>query len=409
MKRALSTHPSAWATRLQRAMGPLVLAAGLGVGMAPAGAQTPAAPAAAGPAGQGQVLNFSNWMDYIPESFIQSFEQKTGIKVRYRTYRSNEELQTRVEGNTDIDDLVVPGLGFAKSQLAKGLYQPLDKRLLPNHKNLDPELLKAMERVDTGNRHFVPWGWGFTTLFINRTQVMKALAGGAAPGQAARPPLPYPANEWDLAFNPTYTQRLRGCGIAMLESPSEIMPLALMYIGKDPYSQQPADYRLAAEMLRKVRPDIRTFTTALLDTLSSGNYCVAVGWSGDIQSAIATLQETRPSEVFQGLLPSTGANRFIDVLAIPKNARNPASAHAFINFYLDAVQAAQMPNEVGYPNGNLAALRHVDAEVKTQPMVFPPPAFVQRLVGPEGYSASARWAMVQSFMAFAFRLDIDVR
>jgi putrescine transport system substrate-binding protein len=367
-------------------------------------------PVATVQAGQPQVLNFSNWIDYIPKDIIQAFEQKTNIKVRYRTYRSNEELQTRVEGDTDIDDLVVPGLGFAKAQLDKGLYQPLDKRLLPNYQNLDPELLKAMERVDVGNRHFLPWGWGFTTLFINRTQVMRDLAGGAAkPGKAALPPLPFPGNEWDLVFNPTYSQRLKGCGIAMLESPSEILPLALKYIGKDPYSQQPSDYRLATEMLRKVRPDIRKFTTSVIDTLSTGNYCVAVGWSGDIQSAITALRETRPKEVFQGLLPSSGSSRFIDVLAIPKNARNPANAHAFINFYMDAVQAAQMPNEVGYPNGNLAAMRYVDSEVQKLPLVFPPPTFRQKLVGPESYSTNARWAMVQSFMAFAFRLDIYAR
>lgn len=359
---------------------------------------------------QGKVLNFSNWVDYIPESTLTDFEAKSGIRVRYRTFQSNEELQRRVESNTDVDDLVVPGLSYAKDHLAKGLYQPLDKTLLPNYKNLDPELLKAMEQVDPGNRYFVPWAWGYNTLFINRTQVMKALAGGsAAQGRAAQQALPFPTNEWDLVFNPVYTQRLKGCGIAMLESPSEIMPLALLYIGKNPFSQNPEDYRLAVEMLRKVRPDIRAFSTVMLDLLPAGKTCVAVAWSGDIQSAIDSLKETHPKEVFEGLQPSIGATRFIDVLAIPKNARNPTDAHAFIDFYLQARESAKMPNEVGYPNGNTASLDFVDPNVKALPLVFPPSAFVQRLAGPEGYSVSARWAMMQAFVSFAFRLQIEKR
>lgn len=356
------------------------------------------------PAPEERVLNFSNWPDYIPEGMLAEFESRTGIKVRYRTFESNEELQKQVELGTDVDDLVVPGLGYAKEQLAKGLYRSLDKSLLPNLANIDPDLLKAMEAADPGNRHLVPWAWGYNTLFLNRTQVAKALSES---GGDSGKPLPFPGNEWDLVFNPAYTRKLRGCGIAMLESPSEVVPLALMYLGKRPYSQNVQDYREATTALKGVRTDVRVFSNKMVQTLSKGDLCAAIAWSGDIRTAIEILKSRGSRDVLEGVQPKRGATRFVDVLAIPKGAKHPRNAHAFINFYLEAVQAARMPNEIGYPNGNLAALPHVQPSVRRSALVFPPEAFVSALVSPDGYTPAARWAMMQTFLSFAFHLKLD--
>lgn len=367
-------------------------------------AQKPAPVAAAS---EEKVLNFSNWPDYMPGDLLKEFEQKTGIRVQYRLYESNEELQKKVELGTDADDLVVPGIGYAKGQLIKGLYRPLDKSLLPNLRNVDSSLSKAMDVADPGNRHFVPWAWGYNTLFVNRTQVMKALIGQKDHQGVTQKTLPYPANEWELVFNPTYTRRFRDCGIGMLESPSEVMPLALMYMGKSPYSQLESDYKEAARMLKRIRPDVRTFSNTMIKVINSGKVCVALAWSGDIRTAIETLKEQGNTDALDGLQPSRGSTRFIDVLAIPKNARHPKNAHTFINYYLDAMQGARMPNEIGYPNGNLAALPHVDESVRQSPLVFPGADFSLKLVAPDGHTMGARWAMMHAFMSFAFNLEVD--
>lgn len=355
-------------------------------------------PATAAP-NEEKVLNFSNWPDYIPSDLLKEFEQRTGIRVQYRLYESNEELQKKVELGTEADDLVVPGIGYAKGQLSKGLYRPLDKSQLPNLRNIDPSLFTAMGLADPGNRHFVPWAWGYNTLFVNRTQVMKALGGQKS--------LPYPANEWELVFNPMYTHRFRDCGIAMLESPSEVIPLALMHMGKNPYSTQESDYKDAARMLKRVRPDVRIFSNTMIKVITSGKVCVALAWSGDVRTAISSLKEQGNTDVLDGLQPTRGTTRFIDVLAIPKNARHPKNAHAFINFYLEALQGARMLNEIGYPNGNVAALPHIDASVRQSPLVFPSAEFGQRLVAPDGHTVGARWAMMHAFMSFAFNLEVD--
>jgi spermidine/putrescine-binding protein len=93
-------------------------------------------------AAEERVLNFSNWTDYMPEGMLEDFERETGIKVNYRTYGSNEDLHKLVSLKADNDDLVVPSLSYGKTQLTRGYYQPLNKALLPNLKNLSPSFVK---------------------------------------------------------------------------------------------------------------------------------------------------------------------------------------------------------------------------------------------------------------------------
>lgn len=360
---------------------------------ADAGAAAPVVVAVQG-AAEEPVLNFSNWTDYMPEGMLADFERETGIKVNYRTYGSNEELQKLVSLKADGDDLVVPSLSYGKTQVARGYYQPLNKALLPNHKNLDPRFMANMEKSDPGNRYFVPWGWGYTALFINKTKVLKALGN-----------LAYPDNELELVFNPAYTARLKSCGLAFVDSPSEVIPLAMHHLGLDPYAQDAAGIDRAVTMLKQVRGDIAAFSANMIDVLSADRTCVGVAWSGDIETAIAALREAGSKDVLLGVLPSSGTLMFMDALVIPVGAKHPRNAHAFIDFYLRAKNAARMPNEIGYPNGNLAALAFVEASIQNNPVVFPPPDAFARLVPSGGYTDQARWAMMQGYVSFAFRLD----
>jgi putrescine transport system substrate-binding protein len=340
------------------------------------------------------VLNFSNWSDYMPEGMLKDFERETGIKVNYRNYGSSEDLQKLVSLKSDSDDLVVPSLSYGKTQLARGYYQPLKKTLLPNLKNLSPTLVKNMERSDPGNRHFVPWAWGYTTLFVNKTRVAKSLGD-----------LAYPDNEFDLVFNPTYTARLKSCGIAYVDSPSEIVPLAMHHLGLNPYAEDITAYAQAIEMLKGVRKDIAVFSDKMIDVLAQDKTCVGIAWSGDIQGAIAALKEAGNRDTLLGVLPSAGTLMFVDALAIPVNAKHPRNAHAFIDFYLRAKNAARMPNEIGYPNGNEASLAFVQDDIKNNPAVFPPPEFFSKLVPSDGHSDKIRWTMMQGYVSFAFRLE----
>ncbi len=186
-----------------------------------------------------KVVNIYNWADYIAPDTIKNFEKETGIKVRYDNFDSNEVLHAKLVAGRTGYDVVVPGSHFAKMQIDGGLLLKLDKSQLPNLKNLDPSIQAQLAKLDPGNDYLVDWLWGYTTVGINAEKVKKALGA-----------LPMPDNVWDLVFKPEYASKLKGCGVSFLDTASEVIPIALKYIGKDPHSKDAADYKAAGEMLK---------------------------------------------------------------------------------------------------------------------------------------------------------------
>jgi putrescine transport system substrate-binding protein len=355
---------------------------------APASAPVAAAPAPAAPAEE-KVLNIYNWPDYIPEGMVAAFEKETGIKVNYDTFETNEALNAKlVAGNTGYD-IVVPGTVFAKPQIEAGLLQALNKSKIANLANLDPDLMKTLNKADPDNKHLVPWAWGFTTVGINKTKAMKALGK-----------TPMPENAWDLVFKPEYTSKLKACGIAYLDSPTEIMPVALHYIGKDAYSNNAEDYKAANEMLAKVRKDIRLFSSTMIDDIAGGKACVAIGWSGDINIAAGRAKENKSKDEIVALLPSTGALIFFDTMAITKDAKHPQNAHAFIDFYLRAENAAKMSNDMNYPTGNKAAMDKIKPEVAGNKTIFVDADVMAKMIPPSSFSNEAREALANAYNRF---------
>ena len=336
-----------------------------------------------------KLLNVYNWPDYIAADMVANFEKETGIKVNYQTFENNEALHAKlVAGNTGFD-IVVPGAVFARPQINGKLLAPLDKSKIGNYGNLDPAIMAKLATIDPGNAHLIPWAWSFTTVGINKAQVAKALGS-----------TPMPENAWDLVFNPTYTAKLRSCGIAYLDSPSEILPPAMHYIGKNAYSNEAADHKAAGAMLAKVRPHIRMFTSTMIDDLAGGKACVALAWAGDINIARARAIENKNGYDIQTLLPSTGGLIFFDTLAVPSDAKHPNNALAFIDFFLRPEVSAALTNELSYATANKASLARVKPEIANDPAVFPDAATLEKMVSPSALSGEARESMINVFTQF---------
>ena len=336
-----------------------------------------------------KILNIYNWPDYIAKDMVAGFEKETGIKVNYQTFENNEALQAKlVAGNTGYD-IVVPGAVFAKPQIEANLLQKLDKTKLTNIANLDPAIMAKLGTVDPGNAYLLPWAWSFTTVGINKAKVAQVLGS-----------TPMPANAWDLVFNPEYTAKLKSCGIAFLDSPTEILPPAMHYLGKNAYSNDAADHKAAGELLAKVRPHIRLFTSTMIDDLAGGKACVALGWAGDINMARARAIENKNGNDIQTLLPATGGLIFFDNLAIPKDAKHPNNAHAFINYFLRPDVSASLTNELGYATANKTSLANVKPDIASDPAVFPDAVTLQKMVPPNSFSNEARQSLSQVFTLF---------
>jgi putrescine transport system substrate-binding protein len=359
---------------------------------APAAEAPPAPAAVLAPAvvnNEEKVLNIYNWADYISANMVADFEKETGIKVNYQTFENNEGLHAKLVAGNSGFDLVVPGAVFAKSQIDGGLLMKLDKSIIPNLANLDPEIMEKLASVDPGNNYLVPWAWSYTTVSINRAKVTKAL--GATP---------LPDNAWDLVFNPTYTAKLKSCGIAYLDSPTEIIPPAMHYLGKNAYSNDPADHKAAGAMLAKVRPHIRMFTSTMIDDLAGGKACVALGWAGDMNIARNRAIENKSKNEIEVLLPKTGGLIFFDSLAIPMDAKHPKNAAAFIDYFLRPEVSASLTNELTYATANKASRDKIKPEIAENKTVFIDTENMARMVSPSSFSNEARESMSNVYTLF---------
>ncbi len=343
-----------------------------------------------------KLLNIYNWSDYIAEDTIKNFEKETGIKVNYDNYDTNEVLHAKLVAGKTGYDIVVPGAHFAKTQIEGGLLQKLDRAKLTNWGNLDKGLLAQMATVDPGNQYLVDWLWGYVTVGVNTAKVKAALA--APPN-----PLSLPANAWSLLFDPAYAAKLKGCGINFLDSASEVLPVALLYAGKPPYSKNAADYDAAAKVLKAVRPYVTRFSSSgYINDLASGQLCAVMGFSGDINIARARALEAAPKApaAIEALVPQGGATLFFDSMAIPKDAPHSGNAHLFINYILRPEVAASLTNKVFYANPNAASLKFVKKDVADNKTIFLSDADKQRMTPPDALPQEVRRVQTRVFTAF---------
>lgn len=339
------------------------------------------------------ILNIYHWSDYIAPDTISNFERDTGIKVRFDTFDSNETLHAKLVAGRTGYDIVVPGSHFAKLQIEAGLFLPLDPNQIPNLRNLDPGIQKQLASVDPGNKYLVDWMWGYTTVGINVEQIKTALGD-----------MPMPENVWDLIFKPEYSSKVRSCGIAVLDTASEIIPLALKYVGKDPYSSNPDDYKAAMEMLRAIRPNVSRFVGSgadYIDQLATGSLCLVVGWSGDIMIAANKSRSSSKPQNIEVLLPITGGLLFFDTMAIPKDAPHPENAMKFINYVLDPKVQASLTNEVFYANPtSKLSLQYVDPEIASNTAVFPNDEALATMIPPNSMDQVTRRLVTRTFSNF---------
>lgn len=318
---------------------------------------------------EGAGLNLYNWSDFIAKGTVPRFEKESGIRVKYDVFDGDETLQAKMLTGRAGYDVVVPSASFVGKQLEAGVYQPLDKARIPNLANLDPRLMKYLAEVDRGNRYTVPWAWGTTGLGYNMTQAQKRLGNDVA------------LDRWDILFKPEYLSKLKDCGVSLLDSPQDVFGSALIYLGKDPNSHNPADYQQAFELLRKVRPYITQFNSnGYINDLANGDICFALSWSGDVTMASRRAQEAHRSYKLKYYIPTGGSILSFQVMAIPKDAPHPEAAMRWINYILRPEVQAEISNEVFYPNANLPGKALVRADIRNDTSVFPPESVLSTLI-----------------------------
>ncbi|MGY4819980.1 polyamine ABC transporter substrate-binding protein [Pseudomonas chlororaphis subsp. piscium] len=307
-----------------------------------------------------KVLHVYNWSDYIAPDTIANFEKESGIKVVYDVFDSNETLEAKLLAGKSGYDVVVPSNNFLAKQIKAGVYQELDVSKLPNWKNLNQDLLKAVSVSDPGNKHAFPYMWGSIGIGYNPEKVKAALGVDKI-------------DSWDTLLKPENIAKLKGCGVSFLDSPTEMLPVALHYLGLPTDSQKKDDIKKAEELFLKIRPSITYFhSSKYISDLANGNICVAVGYSGDVQQAKSRAAEAGDKVKVSYVIPKEGAGSFFDMVAIPKDAENVEGAYKFMTFLQKPEVMASITNAVRFPNGNAAATALVEKDITSDPGIYPP-------------------------------------
>ena len=334
-----------------------------------------AAPAQA----QQRIVNVYNWSDYIEPSLLEDFTQQTGIKVRYDTFDSNDTLETKLLAGKSGYDVVVPTGFFLERQIKAGVFQKLDKSKLPNLVNIWPEIAQRLAAYDPGNLYAVNYMWGTTGIGYNLAKAREALGGDGK------------IDSWEVVFKPELLAKFKGCGVYLLDSADDIMPAALQYLGFDPNSHKEAELQKAADLLVKVRSSVRKFhSSEYLDALATGEACFAVGFSGDVKQAQKRAAEAKNGVEIAYAIPKEGAQLWFDNLAIPRDAKHVAEAHAFIDFLQRPEVAAKNSDFISYANGNLASQQFIDKAVLEDPNIYPDEATMSRLYTIKAYDAATQ-------------------
>lgn len=308
-----------------------------------------------------KTLHVYNWSDYIAPDTLAKFQKETGIKVVYDVFDSNEVLEGKLMAGSTGYDLVVPSSNFLERQSQAGIFEPLDKSKIPNYKNLDPEMLKLVAHNDKDNKYGIPYMMVTTGIGYNVDKVKAALGKDA------------PVNSWDLIFKPENLEKLKSCGVSFLDAPSEVYATVLHYLGKDPNSTNADDYKAALDVLMKIRPYIRQFSSSgYIDELAVGDLCMVYGFSGDVMIARKRAQDAKKSYEVNYFIPKGGAPAWFDLMVIPKDAPHPEEALAFINYIETPKVHAAITNTMFYPNANKEARQYVVKDVADNPMIYPP-------------------------------------
>ena len=315
-----------------------------------------------------RIVNVYNWSDYIDPAVLEDFTRETGIKVKYDTFDSNDMLETKLLAGRTGYDVVVPTAYFLARQIKAGVFQKLDKGKLPNLKNAWDDIAARLAVYDPGNQYAVNYMWGTTGIGYNARKAREVLGAEGT------------IDSWDVVFKPEAIAKFKDCGVHVLDAADDVFAAALAYLKLDPNTKEQVDLEKAADLLTKIRPFVRKFhSSEYLNALASGEICLVLGYSGDVKQAQKRAAEAKGGIEIAYAIPKEGAQLWFDNLAIPKDAKNVAEAHALIDYLLRPDVAAKNSNVISYANGNAASRALIDKAIIDDKTVYPDDATMKTL------------------------------
>jgi putrescine transport system substrate-binding protein len=342
-------------------------------------------------ADRAKVLNIYAWSEYFPTALIAKFQTETGIHVNYAVLDSPETAETILSvGRSNYDLVTMNASPELAREIPKGFWRKLDRASLPNARNADPQIMQLLNSIDPGNQYAVPWMWGTTGIIYNPDKI-KAIMPNA------------PLDSLDMILKKDIAAKFSGCGISMLDSWGDVLPMVSRYIGQPRLSAAKADLDAVMAKLQEVQPYLRRISTAgYYQQLAEGDLCLAIGYSGDAMVARRMVNESHGKVTLEYSFTREMVPFYIDNMVIPADSPNPAAAQAFINFVMRPDISASVTRFIGFATANAAAVPLLEPAVRNNTLIYPPPATrnrfeLQRVYTPEETRAFTRaWLLFKS-------------
>ena len=305
------------------------------------------------------VVNVYNWADYIDPEVLTLFEAETGVKVNYDIYDSSEVVDVKLLTGNSGYDVVVHSNRFSTRLTAIGIYEKLDMSRFENLGNLDDGIMARIDIYDKVRGYYVPYHWGTTGYAWNVEMVRERLPD-------------HPMDSGDVIFDPKVVAKLADCGVSLLDGTTDLFPMALAYLGRDPTSLSHDNIKAAEAQLKQVQPLIRYFSNQkMISDLPNREVCVAMSWSGDYAAAAARAEEAGVDIELRYTVPKEGSGLWVDGLYIPADARHKDNAYRFMDFLMRPDIAAINANQTFYANANKASWALTNPEILNNPSIYP--------------------------------------
>jgi putrescine transport system substrate-binding protein len=340
-------------------------------------------------ADRSRVLNIYAWPEYFPPEVVSKFEAASGIHVNYAVLDSPETAETILSVGSSNYDLVTmnaaPELG---REIPHGFWKVLDKSRIPNSRNADPKVMQLLSRVDPGNQHAVPWMWGTTGIIYNVDKIRTIFPNA-------------PLDSLDMVFNRDIAAKFARCGIGLLDSWGDILPMAARFIGQPALSSEPAQLHAVMAKLDEVKPFIRRISTSgYYQQLAEGELCLAIGYSGDALIARRMVKESHGTIKIDYSFARQMVPFYIDSMVIPADSPNPTAALAFIDFVMRPEVSASVTRFIGFATANAAAMPLLEPEVRDNTVIYPPAATRDRFELQKVYSPDEARVFDRAWLQF---------
>lgn len=288
-----------------------------------------------------KVLNVYNVGDYIDESLIKEFEEKTGIKVQYSTYDTNEMMYQKVKSGSTKYDLIFPSDYMVQKMSNEGLLKKINYNNIPNYKYIDKEFLNS--KYDPENLYSVPYMWGTLGIVYNKNLVDEKV------------------DNWDILWDQKYRRN-----ILMFDSVRDTMGVALKKLGYSMNTKNPKEIEEATKLLIKQKPLVLAYVNDDgKDRMIGNEATMGIFYSGDVPM----MKEENPD--LEYAIPKEGSNIWTDAICIPNTADNQDWAEAFINFLCDPDVNARNTEYIGYSTPISEGRKKLPKEMREDPSLYP--------------------------------------